>query len=60
MQIRKALEALKDDYQDGLKNSGSEDDMNILDQVEALEVKTNILIPLLSLLKISSVKVARK
>ncbi|XWS52147.1 hypothetical protein CRYUN_Cryun11dG0042300 [Craigia yunnanensis] len=36
MQITKAIEALKDDYLDGLKNSRSEDDLNIL-EVDALE-----------------------
>lgn len=40
MQITKALEALKDDYPYGLKNPGSENDMNILEKVDALEVKT--------------------
>ncbi|OMO74838.1 hypothetical protein CCACVL1_16433 [Corchorus capsularis] len=37
MQISKAIEALKDDFPDGLKNSGSGDDMNILEKVDALE-----------------------
>ncbi|XP_022753334.1 uncharacterized protein ycf45 isoform X1 [Durio zibethinus] len=37
MQVTKAIEALKDDYPDGLKNSGSEDDMSILEKVDALE-----------------------
>ncbi|MBA0759121.1 hypothetical protein Gotri_022043 [Gossypium trilobum] len=37
MQITKALEALKDDYPYGLKNPGSENDMNILEKVDALE-----------------------
>ncbi|OMO92435.1 hypothetical protein COLO4_17613 [Corchorus olitorius] len=37
MQITKAIEALKDDFPDGLKNSGSGDDMNILEKVDALE-----------------------
>ena len=50
MQITKAIEALKDDCADGLKNSRSEDDMNILEKVDALEVKTGIFLPLLSLL----------
>ncbi|XP_021288651.1 uncharacterized protein ycf45 [Herrania umbratica] len=37
MQITKAIEALKDDYPHGLKNPGSEDEMNISEKVDALE-----------------------
>ncbi|KAL4272489.1 hypothetical protein GQ457_13G003910 [Hibiscus cannabinus] len=37
MQITNALELLKDDYPGGLKNPGSEDDMNMLEKLDALE-----------------------
>ncbi|XVE80044.1 hypothetical protein DITRI_Ditri14bG0107400 [Diplodiscus trichospermus] len=37
MQITKAIEALKDDFPYGSETSGSEDDMNILEKVDALE-----------------------
>ncbi|GMJ10141.1 hypothetical protein like AT1G73170 [Hibiscus trionum] len=37
MQITNALELLKDDYPGGLKNPRSEDDMNILEKLDALE-----------------------
>ncbi|XP_039027016.1 protein SEEDLING PLASTID DEVELOPMENT 1-like [Hibiscus syriacus] len=37
MQITNALELLKDDYPGGLKNPGSEDDINILEKLDALE-----------------------
>ncbi|TYJ48403.1 hypothetical protein E1A91_A01G059700v1 [Gossypium mustelinum] len=44
MQITKALEALKDDYPYGLKNPGSENDMNILDKEARIAIE-QVVIP---------------